>query len=127
MIVDALKGDQTFFNDAAEVDAQWAFTDPLIAAKHGVTPTVYPRGSWGPKEADELMEGSRVVRALHRLLHYLETECPPNLPRIADTILSRKLSDSLVDRFLTSSDSLIIGTSIFSSSAVSAVHSLSPV
>lgn len=56
LIVDALRGDQTFFNDAAEVDAQWAFTDPLIAAKHGVTPLIYPRGSWGPKAADELME-----------------------------------------------------------------------
>jgi glucose-6-phosphate 1-dehydrogenase len=56
LIVDALKGDQTFFNDACEIDAQWAFTDPLIAAKHGITPTTYPRGSWGPKESGELME-----------------------------------------------------------------------
>ena len=55
LIVDAIRGDQTFFNDAREVDAQWAFTDPLIAAKHGTTPAIYPRGSWGPKEADELM------------------------------------------------------------------------
>ncbi len=56
LIVDALKGDQTFFNDAAEVDAQWAFTDPLIAKKHGTTPTIYARGSWGPKETDTMIE-----------------------------------------------------------------------
>lgn len=50
LIINALRGDQTYFNDAGEVDAQWAFTDPLIAAKHGVKPTIYPRGSWGPKD-----------------------------------------------------------------------------
>lgn len=55
LIVDALKGDQTFFNDASEVDAQWAFTDPLIASMHGVTPSIYKRGSWGPREADEMI------------------------------------------------------------------------
>lgn len=50
LIMDALRGDQTFFNDADEVDAQWAFTDPLITAKHGTIPTIYPKGSWGPKD-----------------------------------------------------------------------------
>jgi glucose-6-phosphate 1-dehydrogenase len=56
LIVDALKGDQTFFNDADEVDAQWAFTDPLIEAKHGITPTIYPQGSWGPEAANDLIK-----------------------------------------------------------------------
>lgn len=55
LIVDALKGDQTFFNDADEVDAQWAFTDPLIDAKHEFSPTIYKQGSWGPKEAEDLL------------------------------------------------------------------------
>jgi glucose-6-phosphate 1-dehydrogenase len=58
LIIDALKGDQTFFNDASEVDAQWAFTDPLIAAKHKLTPLVYPQGSWGPVEANKMMESA---------------------------------------------------------------------
>jgi glucose-6-phosphate 1-dehydrogenase len=49
LLVDALRGDQTFFNDADEVDAQWAFTDQLIAAKHGMSPTIYSKGSWGPE------------------------------------------------------------------------------
>lgn len=56
LIIDALRGDQTFFNDAAEVDAQWAFTDPLIHAKHGITPTIYEKGTWGPKESEAMME-----------------------------------------------------------------------
>jgi glucose-6-phosphate 1-dehydrogenase len=55
LMLDALAGDQTYFNDAAEIDAQWAFTDSLLAQKHGMQPIVYPRGSWGPKEADELI------------------------------------------------------------------------
>lgn len=50
LIIDALRGDQTYFNDAEEVEAQWAFTDPLIAAKHSLTPVVYEPGSWGPKD-----------------------------------------------------------------------------
>ncbi len=56
LIVDALHGDQTFFNDADEVDAQWAFTDPLVEKKHGMTPTIYARGCWGPAEADDLLK-----------------------------------------------------------------------
>lgn len=54
LISDAIRGDQTFFNDAEEVESQWAFVDPLIQAKDKVP--IYPKGSWGPKEADELIE-----------------------------------------------------------------------
>jgi glucose-6-phosphate 1-dehydrogenase len=55
LIVDALKGDQTFFNDANEVDAQWKFTDSLISSKHKISPSTYKQGSWGPVEAEALM------------------------------------------------------------------------
>ncbi len=58
LIIDALRGDQTFFNDADEVDAQWAFTDPLIAAKHYLTPTVYAKGTWGPPDDISWLEPS---------------------------------------------------------------------
>ncbi len=54
LLVDTMQGDQTFFNDAEEVEAQWAFIDKLVA-KRG-KPTIYKAGSWGPKEADELLE-----------------------------------------------------------------------
>ncbi len=54
LITDAIRGDQTFFNDASEVEAQWAFIDPLFNAKKEVVN--YTPGSWGPKEADDLIE-----------------------------------------------------------------------
>ena len=54
LLVDTIRGDQTFFNDAEEVEAQWAFIDPLIAVRG--KPVIYEPGSWGPKEATELIE-----------------------------------------------------------------------
>ena len=54
LISDAIRGDQTFFNDAEEVEAQWAFIDPLFAQRK--EPIVYKPGTWGPKEADNLIE-----------------------------------------------------------------------
>lgn len=54
LILDAIRGDQTFFNDSEEVEAQWAFIDPLAKSKRRVE--IYKPGSWGPKQADELIE-----------------------------------------------------------------------
>lgn len=59
LIIDALKGDQTFFNDAPEIVAQWEFADPVIAAKPAVGLHTYSRGSWGPAAADELIKSGR--------------------------------------------------------------------
>lgn len=55
LLVDAIRGDQTFFNDAAEVDAQWAFTDALLGSLSR-PPLLYAPGSWGPPEADKLLK-----------------------------------------------------------------------
>lgn len=54
LILDAFKGDQTFFVDAPEVEAQWKITDQLSAQNR--IPIIYKQGSWGPPEADELIE-----------------------------------------------------------------------
>lgn len=54
LIADTIRGDQTFFNDAEEVEAQWKFIDPLV--KSSQSPEIYPVGSWGPSQADELIE-----------------------------------------------------------------------
>ncbi len=54
LIFDALNEDQTFFNDAAEVEAQWKFIDALESEKVAVNS--YKSGSWGPKEADKLIK-----------------------------------------------------------------------
>lgn len=53
LINDALHGEHIFFNDADEVEAQWKFVDPLCEARK--QPIIYSQGSWGPKEADELL------------------------------------------------------------------------
>ena len=54
LILDAIRGDQTFFADAQEVEASWKFVDTLIEARK--KPIIYQPGSWGPKEAKELIE-----------------------------------------------------------------------
>lgn len=53
LIADAIDGDQTFFNDANEVEAQWRFTDALSQVRS--RPFAYPQGSWGPDAADQLL------------------------------------------------------------------------
>lgn len=54
LISDTIRGDQTFFNDAAEVEAQWRFIDPLVKTK--TKQSAYKPGTWGPKEARQLIE-----------------------------------------------------------------------
>lgn len=54
LLVDALRGNQTFFIDAPEVEAQWKFVDPLIESRK--KPIIYSPGTWGPIEADRLIE-----------------------------------------------------------------------
>ncbi len=53
LLYDAIRGDQTFFTDAEEVEAEWAFIDALKASKQTLHP--YEAGSWGPKVADDLI------------------------------------------------------------------------
>lgn len=57
LIHDAANGDSTYFTRWDEVATAWAFVD-RIAAAWGQTPndiSSYSAGSWGPKEADELL------------------------------------------------------------------------
>lgn len=54
LILDAIHGDQTFFADAAEIEASWKFVDTLIETRKN--PFIYEPGSWGPKQADELIQ-----------------------------------------------------------------------
>ncbi len=54
LLFDAIRGDQTFFNDAAEVEAAWKFIDRLTQSKTKLH--LYKKGSWGPKESDDLIQ-----------------------------------------------------------------------
>jgi glucose-6-phosphate 1-dehydrogenase len=53
LLMDAITGEQTYFNDAIEIESQWKFIDGLKASEKKVIS--YVSGSWGPKETDELI------------------------------------------------------------------------
>jgi len=59
LLMDCMKGDLTLFACQDEIEAMWAAVDPIIArweSKPATDFPNYPVGSWGPKEADELIE-----------------------------------------------------------------------
>jgi glucose-6-phosphate 1-dehydrogenase len=60
LLLDCMIGDPTLFTRSDEVEMAWEIIDPVLEywEKHPDTelPT-YPAGSWGPKEADELLDG----------------------------------------------------------------------
>jgi hypothetical protein len=51
----ALDGDRWLFADQDTVEAAWEVVDPVLGDVTPVHP--YAKGSWGPKEADRLLEG----------------------------------------------------------------------
>ncbi|WP_010138752.1 glucose-6-phosphate dehydrogenase [Oceanicola sp. S124] len=63
LIMDVIRGNQTLFMRGDEVEAAWAWADPLIASweNRGDKPVPYDTGSTGPEEALALMhrEGRR--------------------------------------------------------------------
>ena len=60
LLLDCMIGDPTLFTRSDEVEMAWAIIDPVLQYwdQHPDTslPT-YPAGSWGPKEADSLLDG----------------------------------------------------------------------
>ena len=69
LLLDAMSGDATLFARRDEVENAWKFVDTIEAAWHDSPQPQglyeYPAGSWGPKEADELMQrDGRVWRRL---------------------------------------------------------------
>ncbi|MBV2361165.1 glucose-6-phosphate dehydrogenase [Thalassococcus sp. CAU 1522] len=57
LIMDVIRGNQTLFMRGDEVEAAWAWTDPIIAGwqKRGEVPKPYESGSSGPEDALMLM------------------------------------------------------------------------
>ena len=57
LIMDVIRGNQTLFMRGDEVEAAWAWTDPLIEgwASKGDRPSPYDVGSTGPEEAAILL------------------------------------------------------------------------
>jgi glucose-6-phosphate 1-dehydrogenase len=62
LLLDAMAGDATLFARKDEVETAWRYVDQIENAWHkSATPpkmAEYPAGSWGPKEADELLDQS---------------------------------------------------------------------
>lgn len=60
LLLDAMAGDATLFARRDEVEQAWDFIDRIEDAWHKSTPppplATYASGSWGPAEADELLE-----------------------------------------------------------------------
>lgn len=61
LLLDAMQGDATLYARADEVEAAWAFVDPILNYwENGkdVKTYGYSAGVWGPKNSDDLIEGS---------------------------------------------------------------------
>lgn len=59
LILDAMNGDPTLFAREDAVEATWKFVDPILKAwaKHPERKIQgYPAGTWGPENADQLVE-----------------------------------------------------------------------
>jgi glucose-6-phosphate 1-dehydrogenase len=58
LLLDVIRGNQTLFMRRDEVEAAWAWIDPIIDAweKSRDEPKPYPAGSWGPTAAIALTE-----------------------------------------------------------------------
>jgi glucose-6-phosphate 1-dehydrogenase len=59
LLYDILIGDHMLFTRADTVEESWSVLDPLLEAWSSLPPSTlysYPAGSWGPKEADALIE-----------------------------------------------------------------------
>jgi glucose-6-phosphate 1-dehydrogenase len=59
LIIDCIKGDLTLFARQDGVEAMWTIVDPIVSRWESIPANNFPNyraGSWGPKEADALME-----------------------------------------------------------------------
>ncbi len=55
LLLEVVKGDQTLFVRSDEVEESWKLYAPLL--QHNQPVHLYPAGTWGPVEADRLLEG----------------------------------------------------------------------
>lgn len=64
LILDSMQGDATLFSRGDALEAAWEFVDPILRAwkKDKEIPVYgYPAGTWGPENADELIEGDNMI------------------------------------------------------------------
>jgi glucose-6-phosphate 1-dehydrogenase len=59
LLLDSLRGDATLFMRSDELEAAWEFVTPILESWDNAPPPSFPNykaGSWGPVEADRLMD-----------------------------------------------------------------------
>jgi len=59
LLLEALDGDASLFTRSDGIEASWQLVDPILMGwEHRNTPplVIYPQGSWGPGDADQLLE-----------------------------------------------------------------------
>ena len=59
LLLDVIRGDPTLFTRRDEVEAAWAIVQPILdvwASPEAPGPYPYPAGSWGPPEADAMID-----------------------------------------------------------------------
>jgi glucose-6-phosphate 1-dehydrogenase len=58
LLLDAMRGEATLFTRRDEVEAQWEYVDRVLdawTADGALPPPMYPAGSWGPEQADDML------------------------------------------------------------------------
>jgi glucose-6-phosphate 1-dehydrogenase len=59
LLYDCMIGDATLFQRADQVEAGWSIVSPILDVWRALPPRTFPNyeaGSWGPKDADELLK-----------------------------------------------------------------------
>jgi glucose-6-phosphate 1-dehydrogenase len=60
LLLDCMIGDPTLFTRSDEVETAWSIIDPLLEywdSHPATTLPTYPAGSWGPEEANKILDG----------------------------------------------------------------------
>ncbi len=89
LLLEALAGDASLFTRSDSIEAAWRLLDPVLQGweTQGTPPLViYPTGSWGPAEADQLLERDGrewrlgcvdepgiIHTGLRKMVHYKDT------------------------------------------------------
>jgi glucose-6-phosphate 1-dehydrogenase len=78
LLYDCMIGDATLFQRADMVEAGWSVVEPVLDLWAAVPPRAFPNyaaGTWGPREADELLE-----RDGHRWIKDRQVKVPEPVP-----------------------------------------------
>ena len=72
LLYDVVVGDQTLFTRWDEVENSWKLIDQIRDAWHSIQPYFYSPGTWGPEEADNLIEKDGRKWAVPEKIMYMQ-------------------------------------------------------